>query len=221
MWHGVDLSMTARLEGVLLQGGLATGRRITDYCSYQDQTPEVIFGDFSTFAASRVGRATTGQLAGIAGRRGNLLPMEFCRAEDNWLTNLSLSGSYTFPYDIDVSAAFFSRPGPRREAIYDIPLAEVAAALGRLPAGSSPRVGLNLLPPGKVFGDRLNQLDLRFARLFDFGLGGNLRASLDIFNVLNENAVSREQQAFGTGQYLRPIGLQPGRLFKLSFQYNY
>ena len=218
MWHGVDLSLTARLEGLLLQGGLATGRRITDYCNYQDQTPEVIYGDFSVFAASRVGRASTGQLAGIAGSRGNLLPKEFCRAEDNWLTNVSLSGSYTFPYDIDVSAAFFSRPGPRREAIYRVPVAEATAALGREPTIGTPT--LNILPPGTVFGDRLNQLDLRFAKLFDFGVGGNIRASFDIYNLFNANAVSREVAAFGA-EYLRPIGLQPGRLAKISFQFNF
>ena len=117
MWHGVDISVNARLEDVLLQGGVATGRRISDYCGYQAQQPEVIWQDFSVYPASRVGRGATGQLEGIAGSRGNLIATGFCRAEDNWLTNLSLSGSYTFPYDIDVSAALFSRPGPRREAI--------------------------------------------------------------------------------------------------------
>ena len=218
MWHGIDLSVSARLEDVLLQGGLATGRRITDYCDLQQNQPEVLYGDFSVRDASRVGRGTTGQLAGIAGSRGTLLPTEFCRAEDNWLTNLSLSGSYTFPYDIDVSAAFFSRPGPRREAIYQVPLTEAAAALGRTP--TLDRVALNVVTPGTAFGDRLNQLDLRIARVIDFGLGGNVRASFDVYNLLNANAVSREQQSLGP-TYLMPIGLQPGRLIKLSFQYNF
>ena len=219
MWHGIDLSATARLEGLLLQGGLATGRRISDYCGYMEQQPEVLFGEYTPFPASRVGRGTTGQLAGIAGSRGNLSAREFCRAEDNWLTNLSLSGSYTFPYDVDLSATFFSRPGPRREAIYQIPLAEVAAALGRQPTiGTNPAV--NILPPGEAFGDRLNQFDLRIAKVLDFGLGGNLRASFDVYNLFNSNAVSREQSGFGP-LYLQPIGLQPGRLAKISFQYNY
>ncbi len=73
--------------------------------------------------------------------------------------------------------------------------------------------------------DRLNQLDLRFAKLVNFGLGGNVRASFDIYNVFNGNAVSREQQAILPGsaadQYLTPLGVQPGRLAKLSFQYNF
>ena len=218
MWHGVDFSVSARLEGVLLQGGLATGRRIGDYCGYQAAQPEVLFGDFSAWEASRVGRGTTGQLAGIAGSRGTLAAREFCRAEDNWLTNVSLSGSYTLPYDIDISAALFSRPGPRREAIYEVPLAEASAALGRRP--SLDRIALNVVHPGAAFGDRLNQLDLRLSKVLDFGLGGNVRASFDIYNLFNENAVSREQQGFGAA-YLMPIGLQAGRLAKISLQYNF
>ncbi len=219
MWHGIDLSMTARLEDVLLQGGVATGRRITDYCGLQAQQPEILWGNFSDYPASRAGRGSTGQLAGIAGSRGYLLAKEHCRAADNWLTNISLSGSYTFPYEIDVSAAFFSRPGPRREAIYRAPSADVVAALGRtalVPGG----VSMNILPPGTVFGDRLNQLDLRFAKVVDFGIGGNVRASFDIYNLFNANAVSREQAGFGAA-YLTPIGIQPGRLAKVSFQYNF
>ena len=218
MWHGVDVSMSARVENFLMQGGLATGRRIADYCGYQEQQPEVNYGDFNSFPASRVGRGTTGQLAGIAGSRGNLRALDFCRAEGNWLTNLSLSGSYTFPYDIDVSAAFFSRPGPRREAIYTVPIAEAIAALGRTPTLAGP--ALNILPPGTEFGDRLNQLDLRFAKVLDFGAGGNVRASFDIYNLFNANAVSREVGGFGP-VYLQPVGLQPGRLAKISFQFNF
>ena len=225
MWHGVDVSLSARFEGLLLQGGFATGRRISDYCSYQAAQPEVLYGEFSSYPASRAGRGTTGQLAGIAGSRGNLLAAEYCRAEDNWLTNVSLFGSYTLPYDIDISAAYFSRPGSRREAIYTVPTADVLAALGRaptVPGGAS----LNVLPPGTVFGDRLNQLDLRFTKILDFGVGGNVRASFDLYNLFNANAVSREQQAFRPGagtadQYLTPLGIQAGRLAKISFQYNF
>ena len=223
MWHGIDLSLTARLENVLLQGGVATGRRISDYCGLVSQQPEVLWGNFSDYPASRAGRGTTGQLAGIAGSRGYLLAEEHCRAEDNWLTNISVSGSYTFPYEIDISAAFFSRPGPRREAIYRVPSEDVVAALGR-PALVPGGVSMNILPPGTVFGDTLTQLDLRVAKVFDFGIGGNVRASFDIYNLFNANAVSREQQAFvpgATGVYLTPIGLQPGRLAKISFQYNF
>ena len=212
LWHGIDVSVSARLEDVLLQGGVALGQRTTDFCGLQAALPEIGFGDYP---ASRV--------EGIANSRGNLLATDFCRAEENWLTNASVFGSYTFPYDIELAASFFVRPGVARQAIYQIPAADVLAALGRAPTLGS--AATNVIPPGTEFGDTLHQLDLRFAKILDFG-GSNFRASFDIYNVFNANAVSREQWGFipgagGADAWLTPIGLQPGRLLKVSFQYNF
>ena len=85
---------------------------------------------------------------------------------------------------------------------------------------------MNVLPPGTVYGDRLNQLDFRIGKRFNLNAGGNLRASFDIYNVFNANAVSREQYGFNPGagdadQYLTPLGLQPGRLAKVTIQLNF
>ena len=206
VWHGIDVSVSARLDEVLLQGGLALGQRTTDFCGLQDALPETVFSNNSN--ASRV--------EGTAGSRGNLLATDFCRAEENWLTNASVFGSYAFPYDIEVAASFFVRPGVVREAIYIVPDEHVQAALGR--PSTLGTVSLNVIPPGTNFGDTLHQLDLRLAKILEFG-GSNLRASFDIYNVFNGNAVSREQ--FSLNTWLVPIGLQPGRLLKVSFQYNF
>ena len=217
VWHGIDMNLSARLEGILLQGGVALGQRTTDICGLQEQLPENLFGSPTTYTASRV--------EGTAGSRGNLLATDFCRAEHNWLTNMSLFGSYTFPYDVEVSASFFSRPGIPREAIYIVPAADVVAALGR-PATVGRSVSMNVIPPGTMFGDRVNQLDLRFAKILDFGGSGNVRASFDLYNLFNGNAVAREQYAFQPGAgttdpWLTPLGVQPGRMVKLTFQYNF
>ena len=216
VWHGIDLNLSARLEGILLQGGVALGQRTDDICGLQEAVPEMLFGSASNYVASRV--------EGIAGSRGNLLATDFCRAEANWLTNVSLFGAYTFPYDIELSGSFFVRPGTLREAIYRVPNADIVAALGR-PSSLGNNVALNIIPPGTVYGDTLKQLDLRFSKILDFGGTGNFRASFDIYNVFNGNAVSREQYAIVPGamddQWLTPTGLQPGRLLKVSFQYNF
>ena len=210
-WQGIDANFSARLEGLLFQGGLSTGKKSENYCGLQATTPEITFGSNSSFEASRV--------AGTAGSRGNMLASNFCDINENWLTNVSAFGSYTFPYDIDISFAFFSRPGTEREAIYQVPAADVLAALGR--PSSQGAISLNVIAPGTEFGDRLNQLDFRVGKVLDFAVSGNLRASFDIYNMFNANAVSREQYGFVPGlgaadQYLTPLGLQPGRLFKIS-----
>ena len=215
-WQGVDVNLSARLDALLVQGGFATGKRVNDLCGVRESVPEIFFGSPSTFAASR--------LEGTAGSEGSVIANEHCDINENWLTNVSVFGAYTFPYDIDLSFALFSRPGVPRKAIYLVPADVIVAALGR--PSSQPSTSLDVIAPGTEFGDRLTQLDFRVGKVFDLAAAGNFRASFDIYNLFNGNAVGREQAgitpgASGSDQYLTPLGLQPGRLFKVSLQYNF
>jgi hypothetical protein len=196
-WHGVDLNLSARVRRVLLNVGYATGKETNDLCALQTALPETINSS--------------------AGSGQTVVPLEHCATETPWISQASVFGSYKFPHNIEVSAAFFSRQGPRRLAIYTVPLPEATAALGRTPTATS--ITLNVVKPGTSYGDRLNQLDLRIARILNFGSRLNLRAGFEIYNVFNGNAVSRER--YGLANYLQPVGLQPGRLAKVSFQFNF
>ena len=81
-WNGFDLTVDARLEDVLLQGGFSTGRTSFDYCGLQAELPE----------------ATT--VIGIRG--GNLAALDYCNASSNWVTDLKLLGSYRGgPHQLD------------------------------------------------------------------------------------------------------------------------
>ena len=153
-WQGIDLNFSARLEGLLLQGGYAAGQQSTDRCGLEESLPETINSG--------------------AQRGASIVALEYCSYSTPWISQASLYGVYTLPYDIEIAAAY---------------------------------------------GDRLNQVDLRIARVIGFGGSGNLRASLDIHNLFNANAVARER--YGLVNYLQPVGLQPGRLAKLSFQLNF
>ena len=88
-WNGVDLTVNVRPRGgVLLQGGLSTGRTLTDNCEILAQLPEI----------SPLGAA--------------VLP-----SGDRFLTQLKFFGSYTVPkVDVQVSGAFQSIPGPQLAA---------------------------------------------------------------------------------------------------------
>ena len=195
-WQGIDVNFSARVAGgVLVQGGVATGTEASDSCSLQAALPETV-------------------------EDGG--PLEHCSTETPWISQVSVFGSYPLPYDIVLSAAFFSRQGPERSAVIQLSAADAAAALGRQPTLTS--IAINVIEPGTVYGDRLNQLDFRVAKVIDFGGVSNLRASFDLFNVFNANAVSRERYGFVPGQadgYLTPTGLQPGRLVKVTFQLNF
>ena len=81
------------------------------------------------------------------------------------------------------------------------------------------QLGVNVITPGTEYGDRLSQFDLRIAKILTFGGAANLRASFDIHNLFNGNSVARE--GYGIANYLQPLGLQPGRLMKVSFQFNF
>ena len=201
-WHGVDLNFSARLEGVMFQGGYATGKATTDSCTLQAALPEIV---------------------NAAAGRQSVVPLEHCDTETPWISQASMFGSYTFPYDIQVSGVFFSRQGSERLGIIAVPLPDAAAALGRTPTETS--ITANVIAPGTVYGDRLNQLDMRIGKILNFGgtaLGdrANTAVFFEIYNVFNANAVSRERYALAA-DYLRPIGLQAGRLFKVALQFDF
>lgn len=205
-WQGIDANFSIRREGVLLQGGYSVGQDLDDRCGLREGLFETLNGE----AGDIGGLASTGNpTAGL---------LEHCRVQTPWLGQASVFGSYTLPYDVEVAGTFFSRTGPRRLAIWQVPAAVAGAALGRAPTNTN--ILVNLVPPGTEYGDRLNQFDLRLAKLLDFGGLANLRASLDIHNLFNGNAVARERHALGP-TYLLPVGLQPGRLAKVTFQLNF
>ena len=73
-----------------------------------------------------------------------------------------------------------------------------------------------LKPAGNEFLDRLNQVDMRFGKRFRMN-GYNLSAQLDVFNLLNGNAVLGVRSFnYGVAGYLVPSEVLQARLFKVS-----
>jgi hypothetical protein len=196
-WNGFDVTIDARLQGILLQGGLSTGTTSGDYCALRTQAPEIV--------ADRAGN-------------GDTVPVDFCDTSTNWLTQLKLLGSYTFPYDIQVAGTLQSQAGPERFAYHTYTGAELEAALGRPHTAGA--VTVSVLEPGTDYGERFNQFDLRLTKIFNVGGSTRLRAMLDLFNVFNANSVTKEEYGLG-GNYLEPVAIMPGRLAKFAFQLDF
>ena len=75
-WDGVDLNVDARLRnGLFLQGGVSTGKTMTDNCDIVDDAPEIL---------------------------GPQSP-SFCHFETPFLPQYKALASYTLPYGIRVS----------------------------------------------------------------------------------------------------------------------
>ena len=98
-----------------------------------------------------------------------------------------------------------------------VPIAETD--LGRPLANGSPIEFLNIVEPGTLYAERLNQTDLRLGKNFRFGSNKALVA-LDIFNLFNSNTPDVYQQSYGT-TYLNPLSITVGRFFKISAQLDF
>jgi hypothetical protein len=190
-WNGVDVTVNARLQqGVTLQGGLSSGRTVTDNCEVLALVPE----------------------AGPTGR-------PYCHVQTNFLTQVKLLGSYTVPrVDVQIAGTFQSLPGPQILANYVAPNAAVAPSLGRPLSGGAANVTVNLVPPGTMYGERLNQLDLRFSKILRWR-ATRTAVNLDFYNALNSSAVLSQNNNFATWQVPQSILL--ARFAKFSVQFDF
>ena len=191
-WNGMDLSLNARVrDGVLLQGGMSTGRTSTDNCDLVQKLPEL----------------------------SPAIPLGYCHVDTKFLTQFKFLGSYTIPrVDVQISGSMQSIPGPEIQANYVVPTALAAVSLGRPLSGSAPNVTVNIVKPGTMYGERLNQVDLRLAKILRFGMR-RTSLNLDLYNALNGNAVLQQSNTFGNWQ--QPQGILVGRSVKMSVQYNF
>jgi hypothetical protein len=127
--------------------------------------------------------------------------------------------------DVLISGTFQNQPGAQINANATTcsgPLTGSCTAstttLGRPFSGGATRA-INIIPAGDVFIERLNQLDLRFAKLLRFN-GTKTSINFDFYNVLNSNSVLTENQVFST-QWRTPQSILLPRLFKLSAQFDF
>ena len=101
-------------------------------------------------------------------------------------------------------------------ANYTVTSAVVAQSLGRPLAGSTPNVTVNLIAPGALYGDRVNEFDLRIAKVLRFGRT-RTNVGFDIYNVLNSNPILTYNTAFiPNGSWLVPTAVLQSRFVKLS-----
>ena len=197
-WNGVDFNLNARFAaGSLLRGGLSTGRTTQDTCAIVTNRPDLT-------AATTIGAVQSTQM---------------CHVETPFLTQVKLLGTYAVPkVGIDLSATFQSLPGPHIAANFIASSALVQPSLGRPLSGGAANVTINLVTPGTRYGERLNQLDLRFTKNLRFGRS-RFRASLDVYNALNGNYIRTVNANYAS--WLTPTAILDPRLVKISAQLDF
>jgi hypothetical protein len=82
-------------------------------------------------------------------------------------------------------------------------------------------VPIDLVAPGEVWGDRVNELNFRFAKVVRYGRT-RTHVGLDVFNVLNSDAILTYNQTFTPGgAWLAPQSVLTPRFMKLSAQIDF
>ena len=83
---------------------------------------------------------------------------------------------------------------------------------------------VNLIEPGTLHGDRVNQFDLRLAKILRFGRT-RTNVGVDIYNVTNSAPVITYNETFIPGEavstWLRPNSVLQPRYVKFSAQIDF
>jgi hypothetical protein len=206
-WDGFDITATGRFQNLIIQGGVSSGRRLTDNCAVVGKVPEAEF------------QAAAGFLNGI------IYP--FCNVSEPMLTQVKGSASYLLPWwDIRVSGTLQSVTGPpiRANDTY-----AVAPDLGRPLTNGSSTVNLisgflDSTPFGTssstLYGDRLNQVDLRFTKILKFGSRGSIDLNVDLYNAFNSDAILAEQENYGV-TWRNALGVIQPRFVKFHVRWDF
>jgi hypothetical protein len=206
VYNGVDMNVTARLaNGLQMRAGSSTGQRVTDYCDVRAQLPEQA-GGFSTGSEVPAFSPTN----------------PHCRFAPGVTTRFTAAGSYTIPrLDVLVSSTFQSSPGEPLAANWNVTSAIAQPSLGRPLAAAGGSVVVNLLEPGAMTYDRVNQLDFRVGKIFRVG-SHRANLAVDIFNATNADTVLGYNQNFVPGgAWLVPTAVLTARTAKITVQYDF
>jgi len=200
IYNGVSLSVDVRpSNGLTLQGGLNVGNTVMDSCEIRAALPET----------------------------AALNP--YCRNAPGNITRVTGLASYTVPkVDVLVSSTFRSDQGQPLNANYNVPSAAVVGSLGRtLAAGATAFATVNLAAPGTVWGDRVNEVDMRIAKILRFGRT-RTNVGVDIYNLFNTDAILTYNQTFSPtvqpgqpGAWLTPLSVISPRFVKFSAQFDF
>jgi hypothetical protein len=202
MWHGFDVTMSARpRNGLLVQGGISVGKTTRDMCEIRAKLPEMNVTPVTSISPNPVN--------------------PFCHTETPFLNQIKWLASYTIPVvDLQVSGTFQSFDAPQNgiSANYVATSAAVASSLGRPLAGNTANVTVPLVEPLALYGDRVNQFDVRVGKLLRMA-GVRTRLALDVFNALNAAPVMTENPNYAA--FRRPTSIMSARFAKITFQVDF
>ena len=192
VYNGFDVTISSRfLTRGQLSGGLSAGRTVTNTCLVVDSPQDARPG--------------------------------FCKVTPPWAagTQVKFMLIYPLPWDIQTSAIYQNSTGIPISASYVVSNAAIAPTLGRnlsdcgAAATCNANRTIDLIPPQTMFEPRLQQLDLRFSRVFRLGGTRKIRPSLDIYNLVNASNVLNMNLTYGPA-WKDATQILSGRLLRIG-----
>ena len=204
--------------------GLSLGKTVTDTC-FANNFPQI------------TGTIAAGSVAALPIRDA-----KYCtnKAQSLWNgigSQVKFQVVYPLPYDFVIAATVKHLPGIPQGGTVTYTNAAVAASLGRnlvscaaATGACSNTVNINVVQPGTLFDDRLNQVDFRGTRRFKVG-GARLQGVVELYNALNMRVAQANTETWGAvtapgvavpgTTYLRPSLFLGGRLLKFGVQVDF
>jgi hypothetical protein len=213
VYSGIDALLNARFgQGGQFSGGLSTAQTVTDTCDLNN-LPQVQPLNVGGQATSTT--VLTPRLPG------------FCRISRPWAaaTQVKFLVVYPLPWNLRTSAIYQNVPGIPITASYVANNAQIAPLLGRNlgacrgSATCNATATIELIPTNTVFEDRIQQVDLRFARTFRVGKV-RMEGNLDIYNLFNASPILSMNTRFGP-EWLNAQEILAGRLIRFGAQINF
>jgi hypothetical protein len=214
-WQGIDITLNGRMaNGVTFSGGTSSGYGVRDNCQVTAKVPELLYGGFP----------------------GVSQQVSSCSYKEPWLTSARGIVSYTLPkIEVLVSASMRSTPNVVPDSGGTLVGTNGASLAGNvtlggasIPGGLAPGVVLqnvNLVTQGQVYGERINSLDLRFAKILRYGRTRS-NIGIDLYNLFNSNTGTAFNQTFDlatsgagatpAGLFLRPTSVLNPRFVRFN-----
>jgi hypothetical protein len=212
--NGVLFNISARpRSGIVFQGGVSTGNVRSDYCDIRAAIPEqnLIIG---ALTPTSIPTPTN----------------PWCDTSTSWVTRVTGLGSYTVPkIDVLFSGTFRSDRGAPIAANWAITQQaapttwnQIQQTLGRPLSNNIPSVTVNLIEPGTLYGDRVNEFDIRLAKILRFGRT-RTNIGFDLYNLLNAAPVLTYNLNYSPTNttWLTPTAVLQPRFWKFSVQFDF
>jgi hypothetical protein len=211
--NAVLVDASSRLgRRLTLKGSLSAWDTVQDNCEVRAKIPELVVPGSAIGVVTPAGPPV-----------GPTVP--YCHIATGLIWRATGLGVYLIPkIDVQVSGTLRSDQGVPLAANYNVPTATVATQgpqpLGRPLSNGASFAVVNLIAPGTMYGDRVNEIDFKIARIVKVART-RVNAGAEIYNALNSSAILAYNPTFLLGGTWRPTAILTARFVKLTAQIDF